>query len=200
MKKSLLLTAALVALTSVDANATELKPYVEGKISQNWVKAEYKEVGFEKSTLKDNVFGGSVEVGAKINQFRVGLEGYYNDKAEDNIDDIVPCELNTRGFFLNGYFDIPLAELKQVKPYVGVGIGYSWLKATADLTDWGYSKESVKDKDWGWNVGFGIGYALNDNIDLTLGYRYEDLGRIKDYDSETDFTNHKVSLGVRYTF
>ena len=197
MKKLLLLTA--IALIANGANASEVKPYVEGKISQNWVKAEYKEEGF-KEKFKDNVFGGSLEVGAKLDQFRVGLEGYYNDKMEDKIVGILPVEGETKGFFLNGYWDIPVCEnLKQIKPYIGAGIGYSWLKATLKETPFNY-EGSIKDKDWGWNVGFGVGYAINDNIDLTLGYRYEDLGRIKDYDSKTDFTNHKVSLGLRYTF
>ena len=199
MKKLLLLSA--VALIATGASATEIKPYIEGKISHNWMKADYKEDGFGKEKFKDNVFGGSIEVGAKLDQFRVGLEGYYNDKIEDKLMSILPVEGKTKGVFLNAYYDIPMCEkLKQVKPYVGAGIGYSWLKETADGTAWGLGKDSLKDKDWGWNAGFGVAYGLNDNVDLTLGYRYEDLGKIKDYDSKTDFTNHKVSLGLRYTF
>lgn len=196
MKKLLLLSA--VALIATGASATEIKPYIEGKISHNWLKADYKEDGF-KEKFKDNVFGGSLEVGAKLDQFRVGLEGYYNDKMEDKIIGILPVEGETKGFFLNGYWDIPLPDVKQVKPYIGAGIGYSWLKETLKETPFN-DKASIKDKDWGWNVGFGVGYALNEKVDLTLGYRYEDLGKIKDYDSKTDFTNHKVSFGVRYTF
>ena len=83
---------------------------------------------------------------------------------------------------------------------VGAGIGYSWMKETLKLADYGFPNESIKDKDWGWNVGLGVGYALTEKVDLTLGYRYENLGKIKDYDSENKLTNHKVSFGVRYTF
>ena len=197
MNKLLLLTTAVVATTN--AYASDVRPYVEGKISQNWIKAEYKDIE-DKANFKDNVFGGAVEIGVKINQFRVGLEGYYNDKAKEQKVDWVPIEMESKGIFLNGYFDIPLPEVKQIKPYVGVGIGYSWLKVTGDWTPWGETKESIKDKDWGWNAGVGVAYGINENIDLTLGYRYEDLGKIKDEDSQTKFTNHKVSLGIRYTF
>ena len=105
MKKLLLLSA--VALIATGASATEIKPYIEGKISHNWLKADYKEDGF-KEKFKDNVFGGSLEVGAKLEQFRIGLEGYYNDKMEDKIIGILPVEGETKGFFLNGYWDIPL--------------------------------------------------------------------------------------------
>lgn len=198
MKKLLLLSA--IALVATSASALEVRPYVEGKINHNWLKAEYKEEGFSSENVKDNVFGGALEVGAKINQFRVGLEGYYNDKMKDKLLSIVPVEGETKGFFLNGYWDIPLGEPKNIKPYIGAGIGYSWLKETADLSIAGLGKESAKDKGWGWNVGLGIGYALNENIDLSLGYRYEYLGKIKESDTKTKFYNSKVSLGLRYTF
>jgi len=196
MKKLLLLSA--IALVATSASALEVKPYVEGKINHNWVKAEYKD-DEEKLDFKDNVFGGQLEVGAKINQFRVGLEGYYNDKADDKVYSIVPVELESKGFFLNGYWDIPLGEPKNVKPFIGAGIGYNWLKISAKETALTYPW-SAKDKGFGWNVGLGIAYALNENVDLTLGYRYEYLGKIKDEDSKTKFYNNKVSFGVRYTF
>ena len=193
MKKLLLLST--VCLLATSALAMDVKPYVEAKGSYNRMKAEVKEDGLSEKFKDNTVWGGSLEVGAKLDLFRIGLEGYYNDKLKDNFWGIVPVEGETKGFFLNGYFDIPLPDLKQVKPYIGAGIGYSWLKETVKLAD-----ISEKDNDWGWNVGFGVGYALNDNLDLTLGYRYEYLGEIKKYDTKTEFKNNKVSLGLRYTF
>ena len=197
MNKLLLLTTAVIAATN--AYALDIRPYVEGKVNYNWLKAEYKD-DEDKATFKSTAAGTSLEVGAKIDQFRVGLEGYYNDKAKKTKVDWAPLELTTKGVFLNGYWDSPLGEPKNIKPYIGAGIGYSWLKVTEDLTPLGDGKYSIKDKDWGWNVGFGVGYEITNNIDLTLGYRYENLGKIKDEDSKTKFTNHKVSLGLRYTF
>lgn len=195
MKKLLLLSAIL--LVSASGYATDVKPYVEGKLTENQLKAEYKEEGYETQHVKDNIFGGSLEVGAKIDQFRIGLEGYYNANLKDSLFGF-PVKGETKGVFVNAYYDIPLGEqFKKIKPYVGAGIGYSWLKETLDATS---VRLSAKDKDWGWNIGLGVGYALSDHIDLTLGYRYEDLGRIKDTYSKTDFENHKVSLGLRYTF
>lgn len=199
MKKYLLLAGVAGTLFALNANAMEIRPYIEGKLSQNWIKADYNEDGFGKEEFKDNVFGGSFEIGAKLDQFRVGLEGYYNDDIKDNLLNVVPVTGKTKGAFLNAYYDLPLA-VKQVKPFIGAGIGYSWLKETADATGLGLGKATGKDKDFGWNVGVGVAYELNSNVDLTLGYRYEDLGRIKETDNKTDFTNHKVSLGLRYNF
>ncbi|MBP5160737.1 MAG: porin family protein [Alphaproteobacteria bacterium] len=196
MKKILLVSA--IALVATSASAFEVKPYVEGKVSRNGLKAEYKEPG-DKINLKDNVFGGQLEVGAKLDQFRVGLEGYYNDKADDIAFSILPVELESKGLFLNGYWDIPLSEVKAVKPFIGVGVGYNWLKVSAKETIYTYPGRA-KDKGFGWNVGLGVAYAVKDNVDLTVGYRYEYLGKVKDEDSKTKFYNNKVSFGVRYTF
>lgn len=198
MKKTLLLASVATCLFAANANALDLRPYVEGKISQNWLKAEYKTDGF-KENFKDNAWGGSFEIGAKLDQFRVGLEGYYNDDLKDNLLNVVPVKAETKGAFLNAYYDLPLS-VKQIKPYIGAGIGYSWLKATMDATGIRLGKESIKDKDFGWNVGLGVAYEVNSNVDLTLGYRYEDLGRIKEEGDKVDFTNHKVFLGLRYNF
>jgi len=193
MNKLLLLTTATLIATS--SYAFEVKPYIEGKISQNWMQAKY-----EHTSFKDQIFGGQVEVGAKLSQFRVGLEGYYNNTAEDKTPEHFPVKMESQGFFLNGYWDIPLGEPKNIKPFIGAGIGYSWLEGREDFSPNPLGKISFKDKDFGWNIALGVGYTLNDNLDLTLGYRYEDLGSIKKYSTKTDFTNHKLSLGVRYTF
>jgi len=194
MKKLLLLS--VIVLVSASGYATDVKPYVEGRLTENWISGKFKENEYSKK-FRNNALGRSLELGAKIDQFRIGLEGYYNDPLKDFLGGF-PVKGETKGLFVNAYYDIPLGEqLKKIKPYVGVGIGYSWLKETLDATS---VRLSAKDKDWGWNIGLGVGYALSDHIDLTLGYRYEDLGRIKDTYSKTDFENHKVSLGLRYTF
>lgn len=199
MKKKLLLAGVTACLFTLNANATEIKPYMEGKFSKNWTKAELKADGLGTKNFKDQSFGGSLEIGAKLNQFRFGLEGYYNDDLEDNYLTI-PVKGETRGAFLNAYYDISLPGMEQVKPYIGTGIGYSWLKETADYTQLGLGKGTSRDRDVGWNIGFGVAYEITSNVDLTLGYRYEDLGKIKDAGVKTGFTNHKVSLGLRYNF
>jgi len=188
MKKLLLLST--IFLISSAGYAVDVRPYVEGRLNQNWIKDS--ESGM--STFKDSAVGGSLEVGAKIDQFRVGLEGFYNDKAEDtiNIDGLdVKASMKTKGLFLNAYYDIPLGgQFKQLKPYVGAGLGYTWGKIDASVIG---VKISEKGDDPAWNVGAGVAYGITDNTDVTLGYRFEklDFGHLE---------NHKVSLGLRYTF
>ena len=202
MKKLLLLSA--IALVATSASATDIKPYIEGKISENFMKNKTKDDSSSQKFHDNLVQGGSIEVGTKLDQFRIGLEGYYNAKAEDTLAIgggmltlEVPVTFRTKGVFLNGYWDIPMCKkLKKVKPYIGAGIGYSWLSFSISAMG---SKTTTKDKDWSWNAGLGVAYELNDNVDLTLGYRYEDLGNIKN-DGKSKFKNQKISLGLRYTF
>ena len=188
MKKLLLLSTIL--LVSASGYATDVKPYVEGKLSENFLKIK---VGNGVSSFKDSLFaGGSFEVGTKIDQFRVGLEGFINEKAEDTFKGYdVKLGVRSKGVFLNAYYDIPLGEqLKKIKPYVGAGVGHAWYKEIISVS--GIKTGSVKGSHNAWNVGTGVAYGLDENVDITLGYRFEKL--------DSDSQNHKVSLGLRYTF
>lgn len=207
MKKLVLLSTVMCMVSSVSFGM-DVKPYVEGKISENFMKVELNDSeGYSKDLKKNGLLGGSIEVGVKMDQFRVGLEGFWNDSMEKDIESpILKGEVESKGLFLNGYYDIKLPDnLKKVKPYVGGGIGYSWLKGTEKINTLGILPEldgnyTEKDKDFSWNVGLGVGYELNQNIDLTLGYRYENLGEIKSNGTTMELKNQKVSLGLRYTF
>lgn len=81
--KKLLLSSIVMCLVSSVSFATEVKPYIEGRLNENFMKVNFDDgYGFTKD-LKDNgVFGGSVEIGTKLDQFRIGLEGYSNDTME----------------------------------------------------------------------------------------------------------------------
>ena len=205
MKKLLLLSAVCFVATGV--SAIDLKPYIEGKITESIVKSKVtddnEEIGSQN--FRDTfVQGVSVEAGVKLDQFRIGLEAFYNDKANDeisvNLGQIavmaIPFSFRTKGTFLNAYWDIPTGDnFKKFKPYVGGGIGYSWLELSSMGT-------TITKRDTAWNAGAGIAYELNENTDFVLGYRYEDLGTLKDTEggSKADITNHKISLGLRYSF
>lgn len=195
MKKILLSTMGLFV---GNAYCMDVRPYIEGRIiTLNQLKAEYEE-SILSEKFKDIKPGIGLEFGTKISQFRFGLEGYYNGDMEDELADVIPVEGKTRGVFLNAYYDIPTSN--KISPYIGGGIGYSWLEGSIDMSQYGFGTASVKDNDMSWNVGFGVTYNGSDNVGITLGYRYESLGRIEKDGAKIDFTNNKLSLGIRYTF
>ncbi|MGL4209491.1 MAG: outer membrane protein, partial [Candidatus Adiutrix sp.] len=61
--------------------------------------------------------------------------------------------------------------------------------------------------NFAWNVGGGVGWYLNENLSLDLGYRYVDLGtaapghiKVENYvtDANLDYTAHELSVGLRF--
>lgn len=198
MKKIILMTS--ICLTAFSARASEIRPYAELKMSENFAKIEYSEPGFNEDLKDSAVLGGSIAAGLQFSPFRLEVEGFINDKMEDEFLSVIPAEVESKGLFLNAYIDIPLAYTPNIKPYIGAGIGYSWLKGTIDETAFGIGKYSTDDNDIAWNVGLGVAFSVTNNIDLSLGYRYENLGEIEEYSTNAEVTNHKVSLGFRYTF
>ena len=200
MKKLLLLTATLTTLTSVGANATDLSQYATVRLNYNFMKPEYKMEGGDTRNFKDQVVGGAIAYGVKVSDFRAEIEGFYNAKAKDTFDIYgvsFPVDLKTKGFFLNGYWDIPVDIKVLVKPYISAGVGYAWKKVSIDVLG---DKFTEKDKGLAWNVGLGASYELQQNWNLDFGYRYENLGDLKDDGDKTKIQNHKITLGLRYTF
>ncbi|AWU97673.1 hypothetical protein DM194_25600 (plasmid) [Azospirillum ramasamyi] len=90
-------------------------------------------------------------------------------------------------------FDIGLP----VTPYIGAGAGIAGVKQTLN---------GVSDRDWvfAYQGIIGASYAINDNVALTLDYRYFatvdpkfELGPVT---SKGEYRNHTILAGLRYTF
>ena len=193
-------------LTSVGANATDLNQYATLRLNYNFMKPELKDEDGELWKSKDQIFGGAIAYGVKFTDFRVEIEGFYNSKAKDKLnaydlytgDKIsIPVDLKTKGLFLNGYWDIPVKENFPIRPYLNAGIGYAWKKLNYKVLD---EKGTEKDDGFAWNAGVGVSYELQQNWNLDLGYRYENLGDLKDDGDKIKIENHKITLGLRYTF
>ena len=219
MKKLLLLSA--VCFIATGASAIDLKPYVEGRLANTWSQSKFATYdGFLTASYTDHtVLGGSLAVGTQVGKFRFELEGFYNDDTTADVKDsfgrvgpvnprpvgsqpagdeiIAKSKIESKGLFANVYYDI--TTINGFTPFVGAGIGYSWLKNKYQFPD-GEGNFTMKDKDWGYNVGGGVSYAVNENTAVTLAYRFENLGTLNDIESKTKFEGYKLSLGLRYTF
>jgi opacity protein-like surface antigen len=90
--------------------------------------------------------------------------------------------LSSATFMANGYVD--LGTWSGLTPYVGVGIGTSYLKMTKSY-DYGPQTLAVGwingDEKWNfaWALMAGIGYAVAPNLTFELGYRYLNMGDAK---------------------
>jgi opacity protein-like surface antigen len=98
-------------------------------------------------------------------------------------------------------------------PYVGGGLGFSYLVASNGSSDApGVAFDGPVNGEETWNFAWalmaGASYALNEQLSVDVGYRYLDLGearsgRITNGVSSTrikydDITAHEVRVGLRY--
>jgi opacity protein-like surface antigen len=110
---------------------------------------------------------------------------------------------------LNAYYDF--TNNSRLTPYVGAGIGVTRTSINMNYDD-GTSTTTADDDTIyaGYNLMAGVGYAVSQNIDLTLGYRWLDAlsdGEITatnslagDVTVEGGTQAHELLAGVRYNF
>jgi len=147
---------------------------------------------------------------------------------------------NIQTLFLNAYYDFKTGTI--ATPYIGAGLGLGFIR-----TKGGFSGSGVfqgYDDDWGmappadgaysysgragsknvtnfaWNVGAGVGFELDKNWTVDVGYRFVGLGSVKTKSAIPSLTDaagtvftgggihtktknlyqHQIALGIRYTF
>ena len=198
MKKSLLL-ASVAYLFAINAQAADIKPYVSAKAKFAGIRAEAEQTSpiHAKAKLNDSVFGYNLAAGAGIKMeegiLRFELEYTSNDDAEKTING-VKGKFESYAVFANAYFDFDTNSA--FRPYVGIGFGGSKVKFGNK------SKNEIA-----YNYSAGVGYLINDNTALDLGYRFTSYA---DFDEEKKGVPYQkieykayaneIMLGVRFSF
>lgn len=200
---------------------------------QQFIYSGYADAGDNGTKNGDShrtgVFGGGLALGYDFsNQFdipvRAELEFMARDKANStyNIRDRVrngvhqtrdiknQIKLNT--LMVNGYYDIKNSS--DFTPYISVGLGYAAVdfKTTrADAYTPGLSLHDTHThtaNNFAWSVGAGVNYAINDDWDMGLSYRYLDAGKADITTAVGDGENtskikvkaNDIMLGLTYRF
>ena len=202
MKKFLLL-AGVACLFSANAEAG-VNQYVSGKVSYDFNKVKVKASNINDSVahakLNKNLFGTHVAYGVRAGYVRGEVElNNSRDVKRNNVSDeglnIEHFRLYKHSFMANAYFDY--LTCTPWTPYVGAGIGVSYLKA-----DFGDVAKSVY--TLGWQVMGGLAYDINSHWTLDAGYRYADLGRVRksfgDSVAKVTAREHEIMFGARYNF
>ena len=91
----------------------------------------------------------------------------------------------------NGYYDFDTKS--DVIPYLMAGAGVADVNVT-------WSPDSAT--SFVWQVGAGVGFKVNDNVTLDLGYRYIRTEGLECPNQGTDVSWHSqhIMAGVRYQF
>lgn len=224
--------------TSSMAIAEQSGVYISPKFVYSYQRIESAELKFdapgysdsdELKTEKESTFGGALAIGYDFKPnfdvpvrteieyaIRSQSEGEYSDSyyIEDNL--VKPSgsmEFVIQSVFFNAYYDIETGT--PFTPYVGGGLGVAIIDADGKLKvsvdgDTEYDESaSNTETNFAFNLAAGVGYDVNDNFTLDLGYRYADFGEGKTGDvgfdpvgikGEARVVAHEVLFGLRYMF
>lgn len=98
---------------------------------------------------------------------------------------------------LNGYID--LFTLGRLTPYISGGVGYTKLELK-DINLAGSPVSNGDDTVFAYQVGCGVGFELSKEIMVDLKYRYFTTEDPDFSGVASEYKNHQVLLGVRYSF
>jgi opacity protein-like surface antigen len=202
--------------------ADKVKFYVEGEVGCSFVNLDSG--GFNTAGSFDNtgddwdtmVVPGA-HVGAELFRFlRADIGFNYRESLDFTTNSFRPptptyfndTDVDTYSLMFSLYLE-PF-HFKKWTPYVGAGVGSTWMKITTDDTA---IQGSGHDTSFSWQAEAGIQYELTKHFGLRLGYRYIDMGSfdisltpiisgpvIDAGNFKGDLTAHEVVFGVRYSF
>ena len=111
---------------------------------------------------------------------------------------------------VNAYAD--LGTWQGFTPYVGAGIGTSYVKASGIRFDNGSGNTGSYGNHGRWNLAWalmaGAAYEISPNMMIDAGYQFRSLGKAKSgriYGTQSrieydDIYAHELRLGLRYNF
>jgi opacity protein-like surface antigen len=140
---------------------------------------------------------------APLPNWRLEAEGLYTDNDIDGTD---ATSVNVWGVFANLIYDFDFGDSRWV-PYAGAGVGYG--QTSVEIAD-----EDADEDGWLWQLKAGLGYELNPNATIDIGYRYLnaseanfDVSSSDDdittddeviLNGEIDTDIHAVTIGMRW--
>ena len=245
MKRILGLLALVGILTfpAMALAGEQIGVYVAPKFITGWTVMDNMKTQFEEdgdSPVNMNIgdktkgtVGGGLAIGYDFNrQFQVPVRAELEYAAFSEVKGSKSGNFGTNGswsakqklqvqtLFLNAYYDFHNST--SFTPYIGAGIGMAFLNTKGSfMGDDGVDprvSESTGSKtvtNFAWNVGAGVGYDINENFTIDLGYRFAGLGEAKTkwstvsdgVDTENwarakaeDIYMHQIMLALRVTF
>ena len=182
--------------TSYDAPKSENRDTYAGfRIHRNeHISFKYDQHGDSDTTIRDDNFGFGLNIGNRLTdyvklEFETAYTGTSTEKHNTDFDyDIWSNMLN---IYIYKNFG------GAVEPYFGVGIGASGIWGDINGA-WGNHSDS------GFELSFaamaGVNFALNKYVDLNLGLRYMDYGKLGHHDATTHIDATEIYIGAAYKF
>lgn len=148
-------------------------------------------------------------LGYRYEYFRAEIEYIWRDTNEDSKTIVLhdadlgrdtvsksTGEFDYTSYMFNVYWD--LSPYTWFTPYLSAGIGWTELEYNFSYSNNGIpdGSDSYKKDRFTWSVGGGLSAKMTNRLNLDIGYRYFDFGKLGD----GQIHNHEFYGGLRYVF
>lgn len=123
----------------------------------------------------------------------------FNKMSLLGVDVDLTGDVTLLSLLVNGYYDF--ANSSVFTPYISGGLGFAKVEIN-DLNVPGFGLSSFNDDDtvFAYQIGLGVGYAVNEKVTIDTKYRYFATSDIEFDTTETEFASHNFLIGVRVSF
>jgi len=210
MKKCILMMTGCAALLSISSIANSAGgPYVSGSLGFSILSdvdmTDPTLPGITLDVESDTGFVFGVAAGYDLgNNIRVEGEIAYqqNDLDKASLLGLVvdlSGDSSSLALLLNGYYDF--ANESAFTPFISAGLGV----ARVEINDFnvagsGVPSESDDDTVFAYQIGAGVSYAINDQIDLDVKYRYFGTSDPEFNSTTSEYSSHNFYAGMRFSF
>lgn len=160
--------------------------------------------GIDMELSYDTGWAFGAAVGYGFSNFRVEGEVSYQSNDIDETSALgisidSSGDVSGTALLVNGYYDF--ANSSAFTPFISAGLGY----ATVDINDYdvtgaGLLDYSDDDSVFAYQLGVGIGYAVNENVTIDIRYRYFAAEDAEFDTTEVELSSHNLLVGIRYNF
>lgn len=210
MKKTILLIAVCAMLLSISSIAYSAEgPYVSGNVglaipsdsdmtdpALPGITLDIEsELGFVLGVAAGYDFGNNIRVEGEIAYQKNDL-----DKASLlGVEADLTGDTTSLALLLNGYYDF--MNESAFTPFVSAGAGF----AKVEINDFnipgsGLPDASEDDTVFAYQVGVGVGYAVNETVTIDVKYRYFGTSDPEFDTSTAEYSSNNFYAGVRVSF
>ena len=201
--KKIIIFSIITLFFSLNAQASELKPYISAKV--DWSGSNFETQDSDILDYYGPSLGGSVAIGLAFESLPIRTEfefslaskkdetkTLYSSTGDIDLD----FEVKTQSYFLNFYYDF--YNSSRFSPYFGFGLGAITADGSMTISSGPISEKfEEKETSFSWQIATGFNYKLNNNLSTDLGVRFNQTS-FDDLGIDSYFII--LSLGLRYSF
>ncbi len=206
MKKRMLLISGCTMLLSLSTSAygaAEMPFYVSGNLG--WANLSDAEVSNSNPAISNmdieshEGYALGAALGYDFGDTRIeGELAYQNnslDKASNASGDVdLDDNIDSLAFLVNGYWDF--TNNTPWTSFVSVGIGAALVNVDDNTAYLGDDYDTV----FAYQVGAGVGYAVNELLTVECKYRYLATSDPEFDKVDTEYATHNIYAGMRFAF